>query len=58
MYSNEIIKVAKQLNIDLVDVRQKFLMADDMESLYCQDGIHPNCDGQKLIMQAFVDYFG
>ena len=58
MYSNEICKVARITNVDLVDVRQKFLQANDMQKLYCQDGIHPNCNGQKLIMQAFLEYYG
>ena len=58
MYSNEISKVARLTNVDLVDVRHMFLQSDNMENLYCQDGIHPNCDGQKLIMKAFLEYYG
>ncbi len=57
LYSSEISKVAKIMNVDLVDVRQKFLQAYDLNSLYCQDGIHPNQKGQKLIIDAFVEYF-
>ncbi len=57
LYSNEILKVAKQLDVDVVDVRSKFLQAYDLNSLYCQDGIHPNTNGQQLIVSAFLDFF-
>lgn len=57
LYSNEIAKVARILNVDIVDVRQKFLQAYDIDAFYCQDGIHPNTEGQKLIVDAFAGYF-
>ena len=57
LYSNEISKVARIMNTDLVDVRQQFLQAYDIDKLYCQDGIHPNLEGQKLIVKAFAEYF-
>lgn len=57
MYSNEIQKVAYMLDVDIVDVRQKFLKSDNLDNLYCIDGIHPNNLGQDMIVDAFLDYF-
>lgn len=57
LYSNEIVKVAREQNVDLVDVRSKFLESNNLENLICEDGIHPNIDGQKLIVQTFSNYF-
>ncbi len=57
LYSNEILKISKALNVNLVDVREKFLKTYDITKYYCEDGIHPNKEGQKLIIEAFVDYF-
>lgn len=57
LYSNEIMKVAREQNVDLVDVRSKFLQSNNLENLICEDGIHPNTEGQKLIVDTFFDYF-
>ncbi len=57
LYSNEIVKIAREQNVDLVDVRSKFLQSNDLENLICEDGIHPNVAGQKLIVQTFSEYF-
>ena len=57
MYSNAVLKVAYKNGCDLVDVRQKFLQSDNFPDLMCLDGIHANERGQKVIIDAFVDYF-
>ena len=57
LYSNEIVKIAREQNVDLVDVRSKFLQSNDLDNLICEDDIHPNVAGQKLIVQTFSEYF-
>ena len=57
MYSNTVTKVAYKNGCDFVDVRQKFLQSDNFPDLMCLDGIHANERGQKVMIDAFVDYF-
>lgn len=57
MYSNTVTKVAYKNGCDFVDVRQKFLQSDNFPDLMCLDGIHANERGQKIMIDAFVDYF-
>lgn len=57
LYSNEIVKIAHEQNVDLVDVRSSFLQSNNLENLICEDGIHPNTEGQQLIVHTFSTYF-
>ncbi|MEG1806082.1 MAG: SGNH/GDSL hydrolase family protein [Clostridia bacterium] len=58
LFSNAIIDVAIALNVQLVDVRSKFLSNDNFNSLICEDGIHPNEKGEKIIADCFLETFG
>lgn len=56
-FSNAVTRVALQNGCDYIDVRQKFLQSDCFPDLMCADGVHPNENGQRVIMDAFVDFY-
>lgn len=56
LYSNTVVKIAYETKCLFVDVRSKFLDKHNFSALLCDDGIHPNALGHKLIEEAFVDY--
>ena len=55
-YSRAVEKIAAETNTLLVDVRGAFLKHRKIENLLCEDGTHPNTEGQKVITQAFLDF--
>lgn len=55
-YSERVKKVAYQEKVPLVDVRDAFLQHRNIADYLCEDGIHPNEAGQKIIHQTFVSY--
>lgn len=55
-YSDKVKKVAYQENVPLVDVRDAFLQHRNVSDYLCEDGIHPNEVGQKIIHETFVSY--
>ena len=55
-YSRAVEKIAKDSNCLLVDLRGAFLGKRRVENLLCEDGIHPNTEGQKVITQAFSEF--
>ena len=57
IYSNKIIKVAAAEKVPLVDVREMFLKVQDYPQYMCEDGVHPNTAGHKLISDCFIEYF-
>jgi len=56
LYSNIVTRVAYETKSLFVDVRSYFLISRNFRALICEDGIHPNAEGHKLIRQAFVDF--
>lgn len=54
-YSEQIAKVASETNTTLIDVRREFVASQEKNSLLCKDGIHPNKQGNALIMQILAD---
>jgi len=56
LYSNTISRVAAETGSLFVDVRRCFLDKHNFKELICDDGIHPNVEGHKLINQAFMDF--
>jgi len=56
-YSRAVEKIAVATNTLLVDLRGAFLKHRRIENLLCEDGTHPNTEGQKIITQAFLDFF-
>ncbi len=57
MYCRTIEEIAGEENADLVDLRGAFLSDRKLDAYLCEDGIHPNANGQKVIMRAFREYF-
>lgn len=57
LYSNAILKIAFEEKVDLIDVREAFLKKDNFPNLLCEDGIHPNGEGQNLIIECFIEYY-
>ena len=60
-YSRNVEKIASETGSPIVDLRGAFLEHKNIGKLLCEDGIHPNTAGQKVITQAFdkfaADYF-
>ena len=55
-YNSMILKVATDTNTKLIDIRSSFLIQPDYRNFLCEDGIHPNDEGHKLIAEAIQDY--
>ncbi len=53
-YSIEVTKIASESGCPLVDLRSAFLEKWDPHPYFCEDGIHPNEDGQRLISDTVL----
>ena len=47
-------QIAKEKNVQLIDMRVEFRKTSDPMSLMCKDGVHPNIEGHKLMADVFV----
>lgn len=56
-YSIAVRRVADTLACSRFDLRDAFLEARDMPSLYSEDGMHPNEKGHRLIADAALSFF-
>lgn len=54
MYSVEIGKIAQMHSVPMIDIRSAFLARRDYASLLCEDGIHPNEAGHRLISETIA----
>ena len=54
-YSNAIKSLAAQKAVPLIDVRDAFLQRRCLLPYLCEDGIHPNSAGQRLIRDALAE---
>jgi len=54
-YDREVRAVAVDEHCALVDIRSAFLAKPDYRTLICQDGIHPNREGHRLINAVLLD---
>ncbi|MDR1899888.1 MAG: SGNH/GDSL hydrolase family protein [Treponema sp.] len=55
-YSRMVEKIAFETKTRLVDLRGAFLKYRRIENLLCEDGTHPNTEGQKIITDAFLNF--
>ena len=55
-YSRAVEKIAADAQVPLIDLRGAFLQYRRFDSLLCQDGTHPNTEGQGLITSTFLEY--
>jgi len=56
MYNLELFKLATELNIPIIDITSPFLVKRDYRELFCEDGIHPNKKGHRLIAETICNY--
>ena len=56
MFSNAITKICNACCVPVIDLRSPFLNTLDFNSLLCEDGIHPNERGQKLIFEKVSEF--
>ncbi|MBE5743061.1 MAG: SGNH/GDSL hydrolase family protein [Clostridiales bacterium] len=55
-FNNEILKNSYKYDVDVIDLRQKFLISNEFEHLMCLDGIHPNECGHTQIYSAVGEF--
>ena len=55
-YSRAVERIAAETNTLLIDLRGAFLKHRRLDRLLCEDGTHPNTEGQKIITQALLDF--
>ena len=53
-YALESLKAARDVGCRVFDLRSEFLLRRDFSALMCEDGIHPNQEGYRLINDAVM----
>jgi len=56
LYSLAATKIAYETGAIFIDIRSAFLDKHNYKELICDDGIHPNCEGHKIIARTFSEY--
>lgn len=57
MYSIMIEKIARAVDVALIDIRSAFLSDHHYENFICEDGIHPNSKGYELIYKSVIEQY-
>jgi lysophospholipase L1-like esterase len=55
-YSRMVEKIAFETKTHLADLRSAFLEHRRIDTLLCENGTHPNTDGQKIITDVFLNF--
>jgi acyl-CoA thioesterase I len=55
-YNAAVLRVAEETKTRLIDIRSAFLENEDYTTLICDDGIHPNKAGHKVIAEKILQY--
>ena len=55
-YSRAVEKIALETNTMIIDIRGAFLQHKRVDALICDDGTHPNTEGQRIITGAFMEF--
>lgn len=55
MYNLAVCRLAKDLDVPLIDISSAFLKTPNYQQLICEDGIHPNEKGHRLIGRTIGD---
>ncbi len=58
MYNLAVYRLAIANQIPLIDISSSFLQTENYQQLICEDGIHPNEKGHKLIGETISRYIG
>lgn len=53
-YNIAVFKIAKEMNVPIIDITSCFLSTSSARSYICKDGIHPNEKGHLLIFNAIL----
>ena len=56
MFSNAIFEVSRRYDVPMIDLRKPFLDSLEFSSLFCEDGIHPNERGQRMIFDSVAAF--
>ena len=56
MYNLELFKLANLLKTPIIDITSPFLRDRHHSNLFCDDGIHPNAAGHRLIAETICCY--
>lgn len=56
MYNLAVCRLAIEHQVPLIDISSAFLKTGNYQSLICEDGIHPNENGHKLISETLAHY--
>ena len=57
MYNLEVFKIARDLDLPIIDITTCFLNQLDYGAYICDDGYHPNEKGHRLIATAIQDFY-
>lgn len=57
MYNLKVVMLAKQLNVQLIDIRTPFLENHHYEDHISRDGIHPNETGYEMIYSTVAEQY-
>lgn len=55
-YNSAIVSIARNTRTRVIDIRSAFLDCPDFRQLLCDDGIHPNEKGHKVIADEIMNY--
>lgn len=55
-YNIEVFKLAINNKISIIDITSKFLEVKNYSNLLCDDGIHPNEEGHKIIAESIKEH--
>ena len=55
-YNIEVFKLAINKDIPIIDITSKILEINNYSNLLCDDRIHPNEKGHKIIAEAIKEY--
>lgn len=47
-------QMAKEKNVQLIDIRSQFKKSPNSNLLMCKDGVHPNIEGHKFMADIFI----
>lgn len=56
MYNDAVSRLAAEFSVPVIDIRSAFLQTDNYSSLLCQDGIHPNRAGHRLLYRQVASF--
>ena len=57
MYSIMVEKIARAVDVALIDIRSAFLSDHHYENFICEDGIHPNPKGYEPIYKSVIEQY-